>query len=41
VGEKLVMVVGTTKVPTLAPVPAALVTLILPVTAADGTVAVI
>jgi hypothetical protein len=41
VGEKLVMVGGTTKVPTLAAVPAVLVTLILPVVAAEGTLTVI
>ena len=41
VGEKLVMVGGTRKVATLEAAPAALVTLILPVVAADGTLTVI
>src|SRR5262245_3002964 len=41
VGEKLVMVGGTRKLAALKPAPAALVTLILPVVAAGGTVAVI
>src|SRR5262249_30937908 len=40
-GEKLLMVGGTWKLPALEPEPARLVTLILPVAAAEGTVAVI
>ena len=41
VGEKLVMVGGTRKVAALEAAPAALVTLILPVVAAEGTLTVI